>query len=118
MELKDFTKKIISDIVQSVDEVSSESRREIRLHYTKEARTIEFDIAITVERSDRKKGDVGVKVIEFVQGQGEMTRESKNSTVSRVKFGVNVSGQTKAEEAALEAQHNAAMRRINPNPAI
>ena len=99
MELEQFTKKIISDIVRAVDGVSDELQREVSLRDTKDTRTIEFDIAITTEKTDGVGGEAGIKVIEFIQGKGEISKEVKNSTVSRVKFGVNVNFWTKKEEA-------------------
>lgn len=103
MELKDFIKKVLADLVNSVEEVRSESHRDMHLTSTKENRTVEFDIAVTVEDSTAGSGKAGIKIFQIIEGGGEVSKESKNSSVSRIKFGVHIDALTKVEEA----QHTA-----------
>ena len=96
---------MIVDIVEAVEEASAESKREIKLDDVEEkARTIEFDVAVTVENNIEGTGKAGIKVVQFIQGEGEISKEVRNSTVSRVKFGVRVGSWTKEEEATERAK--------------
>jgi len=104
MELKQFIKKAITDIVESVDEVSEVAARAVQLDSSKETRSIEFDIAVTVEKGSKAQGTAGIRVLEFAQGGGELSQETRNSTVSRVKFGVNVSQLTKEKAKEISAR--------------
>jgi hypothetical protein len=47
-----------------------------------------------------KSGKAGIRVLEFVKGDGEISKESLNSTVSRIKFGVHIDTETKSESLA------------------
>ncbi|MFA5093318.1 MAG: hypothetical protein WC543_05190 [Candidatus Omnitrophota bacterium] len=98
MELKDFVKKVLSDLVQGVEEARNDSIRDMKL-YDKEMKTVEFDIAVTVEDVDTVSGKAGIRVLQFAEAGGDIAKETKNSTVSRVKFGVFIGTQTKQEEA-------------------
>ncbi|MBI4138001.1 MAG: hypothetical protein HY482_00175 [Candidatus Wildermuthbacteria bacterium] len=98
MELKEFIKQALVDVAKAVDESSSASMREIYLLPTADSRTVEFDIAVSVEKENTKGGKVGIKVLEFVEGGGTLESISRNSTVTRIRFGVHVSSATKAEE--------------------
>lgn len=51
---------------------------------------IEFDIAVTAEQKNGKKGEAGLKVLS-VGAQGEMSSEKSQSTVSRIKFKIPLS---------------------------
>lgn len=94
MELKEFVKKVLIDLVQSVEEADSISPRVMYL-YDRENKTVEFDIAVTVEDIDKLSGKAGIRVLQFVETGGDMAKEIKNSTVSRVKFGVYIGGPKK-----------------------
>ena len=102
MELKEFVKKALVDVVEAVDESASASMREIYLLPTVDSRTVEFDIAVSVEKESTKGGKAGIKVLEFVEGGGALESISRNSTVTRIRFGVQVSSATKAEEKEEE----------------
>ena len=114
MELKNFIKKALSDIVQAVDETSEESRRKITLEKTAETRTVEFDVAVTVDEGTDIEGEVagkvGIKVVALLEGKGKIVRETKNSRVSRVKFGVNVKTLTKEEERRREVEYERSLQ--------
>ena len=109
MDLKEFIKSVLLDIDKAVDEARAESKRDIQLSVTNEQRSIEFDVAVSVEDTKTKTGKAGVRVLEFAEAGGTISAESKNSTVSRIKFGVHIGAMTKDEEAVqnkfLEAQY-------------
>ena len=104
MELKDFIKKVLTDLTESVEEIRSESNRDMCLVSTKENRTVEFDIAVTVEDATASSGKAGIKVFQVIEGGGDVSKESKNSSVSRIKFGVHISESTKKEITERNAQ--------------
>jgi len=97
MELKEFVKKVLNDLVLGVEEARSGSVRDMKL-YDKDSKTVEFDIAVTVEDVDKKSGKAGIRVLEFAEAGGDVMQEVKNSTISRIKFGVYVDGLTKDED--------------------
>jgi hypothetical protein len=112
MNLLEFVSQAISEIVQAVDDVGTKSSRSIYLESTGETRTIEFDIAVSAEEMSAAKGGAGIRVLQFMEAGGDMTSEIKNSTVSRIRFGVRVSKTTKNE--AERAATNMLMSRPHP----
>lgn len=106
MELKDFVKKVLIDLVQGVEEARSEAVRDMKL-FDKEGRTVEFDIAVTVEDVNKNSGKAGIRVLQFIEGDADVAKETRNSTVSRVKFGILVGGLTKDEDARRAAEAKA-----------
>lgn len=103
MELKEFVKKVILDLDQAISEANAETKREVRFKGVKEHRTaLEFDVAITVESSDSAKGNGGIKVWGIVEAGATATSELKNSTVSRVSFGVDIGEYTKEEKSNFQ----------------
>ncbi len=99
MELKEFVKKVIIDLDRAISEANNETEREIRFKGVKEQRTaVEFDVAVTVESTDSGKGGGEIKVWGIGQIGATGSTELKNSTVSRVSFGVDISEQTKKEQ--------------------
>lgn len=107
MELKEFVKSILNDVVEAVEETRKSSGRDMRLESSKDQRTVEFDIAVTVEGSTSATGKAGIKVFEVIQGGGEASQESKNATVSRVRFGVDINRFTKEEEDRFRVEQEA-----------
>ena len=100
MELKDFVKKVIIDLDQAISEANNETNREVRFKGVKEHRTaVEFDVAVTVEATDSGKSGGGIKVWGIAEIGVTGSKELKNSTVSRVSFGVDIGEYTKAERA-------------------
>lgn len=100
MELKDFVKKVILDLDAAISEANNEAEREIRFRGVKEKRTaLEFDVAVTVESSDGSNGGGEIKVWGLAQAGGNVTSEQKNSTVSRVTFGIDVDEYTRIERS-------------------
>jgi len=105
MELKEFVKKVIIDLDQAVSEANKETEREIRFKGIKEQRTaVEFDVAVTVESTDSGKGSGEIKVWGIGQVGATGSTELKNSTISRVSFGVDISEVTKKEQSEHDAR--------------
>jgi hypothetical protein len=73
-------------------------------------RTIEFDIAVSAEETDQKSGKDGIKVLQFAEAGGDISKDNKNSTVSRIIFGLRIEPSTKEEHeassAAMRAHNN------------
>jgi hypothetical protein len=115
MELKEFVKKVIADAVKAVDESSATASRDITLAYRQDKRTIEFDVAVSAEETKSTDGKAGVKVLSFMEAGANVNNETKNATVSRITFGVDVSTSTKRENAMLQAVYdqNRENKRIN-----
>jgi len=117
MELKEFIKKVIDDAVQAVDESSSTASRSVTLAKRDDRRTIEFDVAVSAEEKTTAEGKAGVRVLAFIEAGGNMGSETKNSTVSRITFGVDVNTITKQEQAQINNQFNQRPRNYQ-NPGI
>lgn len=105
MELKEFIKKVLIDITEAVAESREKSIYDIKLRSSGEKRTIEFDIAVSVEQNKTKEGGAGIKVLQFLEAGGQIGNEVKNSTVSRIKFGVHVNESNKDEETRFDAEN-------------
>ena len=99
MNIEEFVKNILVGIDRAVDLARDEMKRDINFSDSKDQRTVEFDIAVAAEEVDRKSGKAGVKVLQFVEAGGNISKESKNSTVSRIKFGIHIDAMTKMEDA-------------------
>jgi len=50
--------------------------------------------------------------LQFAEAGGDISKENKNSTVSRIQFGVHIDSMTKEEEARLVAQNQSYNRSI------
>lgn len=109
MNLKDFVKNVLVDLDTAVNEARTLTQRDIAFTQNSDNRTVEFDIAVTVEEKDSKEGKAGVRVLQFAEGGGSLANEKKNMTASRVTFGVRVDSMTR-EEQEEEARE---IRRIN-----
>ena len=104
MELRDFVKEVLTQIVDGVRDAqqpnggafvvpTGDGNHKYAEHprFASSARIkstiVDFDVAITVEDSDKAGAKAGVKVFSVQFGaEGEIA--SKNSTVSRVQFAV------------------------------
>ena len=106
MELKEFVKKVLVDLVDAVEEARSASSRDMHLASEQQTRTVEFDIAVSVEDSSGATGKAGINVLKFAEAGGQISEQTKNSTVSRVQFGVNVNYYTKNEEQTIATRRN------------
>lgn len=112
MELKEFTKKAIAEIVEGVDEVSNNLQRRVLLSDIKEKRTIEFDVAVTVEENIGSGGKGEIKVLGLIMAGGGVEKETKSSTVSRIQFGVYVDVDTKKESQRKQVEVNDHNRKL------
>ena len=106
MELKEFINKAINEIVEATKLSNQDADREIKLAKLSTDRTIEFDIAVSVEGKSEGQIGGGIKVWGFVEGGASKSNEITNSTVTRIKFGVNVGEKTKAEVSRINTMLN------------
>lgn len=90
MELQEFIKSSLEQIVGVVNEVNRDLGNSIYFTDKGDQRTIEFDIAVSAESGDTKSGGLAIKVLEIVDVGGKKDKSEKNSKVSRIKFGVNI----------------------------
>lgn len=66
MDLKDFVKNALHDIVVAVEEAREGSTRDMHLSSHKESnQTVEFDIAVAVEDVKGGQGKAGIKVFQM-----------------------------------------------------
>lgn len=114
MELKDFIKKVLIDLDNAVIEASRESNHNISFSDNKDRRTVEFDIAVTTEEIDSKSGKTGIRVLSFAEAGGDISKENKNSTVSRITFGVHIDSMTKARMQEINNQYKRNEENYNP----
>ena len=112
MNLQEFVKDVLVQINAAVDEARQITSRDIRFSDNDGARTIEFDIAVSADEKNSQSGNAGIKVLRFVEAGGDMAKELKNSTVSRIVFGLHIELSTKIER---EAQNNSVITHNNEN---
>ena len=99
MDLKEFVKSVLIDLDKAVDEARQQTSRDISFTSNNNSRTIEFDIAVTAEENQTAAGKAGVKVLKFIEAGGDLSKENKSSTVSRISFGLRINSFTKDEDA-------------------
>lgn len=104
MNLQEFVKNVLVEINAAVDEARQITSRDISFSEKDNARTVEFDVAVSAESSDKKSGKAGIKVLQFAEGGGDISKENKNSTVSRITFGLRIDPMTKNEVAKSIAE--------------
>ncbi len=118
MNLRDFVKDVLVGIEGAIESARKDTLRDISFAETKDQRTVEFDIAVSVEELDKANGRAGVRVLEFAEAGGDISKENKNSTVSRIKFGVRIDSITRDEHQRINseiARVNAENDRLNDN---
>lgn len=98
MELKDFIKRTLIDIVTGVEEANKEKNRfhltSQRHHGTGESgQKVEFDVSITVNESSDSDIKGGIKVALVSLGGGVKESES-NQNIQKIKFEVFISGKS------------------------
>jgi hypothetical protein len=104
MNLQEFIEKVLVEVNAAVDGARRETSRDIRFAENQSKRTIEFDIAVSVENNSAKSGKAAIKVLQFAEAGGQLSAESKNSTVSRVTFGLHITPFTKAENEQMDSE--------------
>jgi hypothetical protein len=103
MELKEFVINAIIELDQAIDKINEDTSRKVRFSTTKEKRTVEFDIAVTVEVKNVKNGEASIKVLQLVAGGGNLSKENLNAKVSRIQFGIDIDPYTKKENENFPA---------------
>lgn len=117
MNIEEFVTNVLIDLDRAVNNARSETARDISFTQTADSRTVEFDIAVSAETLDEASGKAGVRVLSVVEAGGDLKQSNKNSTVSRVKFGVHIEPLTREEneQRAAEFREASARRRANLN---
>lgn len=110
MELKEFIKNALNDILTGVEEVRVDAVRDIRVEGDKDKSAIEFEIAVTVENDNTTKNGGKITVLSLLSAGSESAKEYKNSSVSKIKFGVYVDSETKIEENLRRSQQEEYIR--------
>lgn len=95
MDLKIFTKTVLKDLVGAVEESSKELNREILIGKNEHNKSVEFDIAVTAEKSNNNTEGLAIKVLSF--GSEEV---SKQTVLNRIKFGLFVSSESFEQQKA------------------
>lgn len=106
MDLKEFISNTITDIVSAIEETSGNLGRDVFLNENEQIRTIEFDVAVSAENVIEGEGKSGVRVLQVVDIGGKVKKENKNSTVSRIRFGVHVNKFTREQDEENMRQLN------------
>lgn len=107
MDLQEFVKTVLIQIDAAVDEAQALTKRAVRFSDKGNSRTVEFDIAVSVETVGGKEGKASLKIWQISETGGSMHSTSKNSSVSRVSFGVEVASKTKVEQSEWDQKHHA-----------
>lgn len=96
MELKEFIATTIKQVVEGVvdaQDYMSKERINAVVNAQRGARidkTIEFDIAVTVNESSSTSAGGGITVASIINAGGKKQVESMEQSISRVKFSVDV----------------------------
>jgi hypothetical protein len=95
MELKDFIKRTLIDIVTGVEEANKEKNRfhltSHRHHGTGESgQKVEFDVSVIVNESSDSDVKGGIKVA-FVDLGGGVKESQSNQNIQKIKFEIFIS---------------------------
>ncbi len=99
MDLKEFTKQTLIQIVEGAKEANSAiSEHNAQIHtyndngYAKSfpITKVDFDVAITTTESEGTNGSAGLKVVSIVNLGGNVESKIENQTVSRVKYSLSI----------------------------
>ena len=103
MDIKEFVKESLRQIVEGVREVQSEVADKSQIAPIGNRREkVEFDVAVTVEEEKTKDRKAGLSVYCIKAGAGGQTSAS-TSTVHRIKFSVDIDFESKDEKEHREA---------------
>ena len=104
MDLKEFTKQTLVQIVEGAKEANAELERvNAYIPYTNIGNTkepyaiddeqtarkiinVDFDVAITATESEGANGGGGLKVASIITLGGEVQSKTENQTISRIKY--------------------------------
>ncbi len=89
MNVKEFVKESISQIIIGLDELQNDDKlkRAVVVPYHSNRQEVEFDIAVTAVEGKETGGKAGISVWSIGAGVSGKS-ESTNSTLSRIKFSV------------------------------
>ena len=107
MDLKEFVKTVLVQIDAAVDEAQKVTNRNIKFSKHETARTVEFDIAVSVKETGKSGGEAKIQVLQSLTLGCNKSKVDESSTVSRVRFGVEVSAMTKPEQMQWAEHHSA-----------
>ena len=106
MDVKEFVKETLRQIVEGVKEIQSEVAGKSQVAPIGDKREkVEFDIAVTVEDEKSSGKGAGLSVFHFRAGIDGQASAS-TSIVHRIKFSVSVDFESKEEQAARKAQRS------------
>lgn len=100
MDLKEFTKETLVQIVEGVKEANDAiSNKNAHIHTQDESATygishpitnVDFDVAITTSETDGTNGGGGIRVAGFISAKGNVESKIENQTISRVKYTIQL----------------------------
>jgi len=103
MDIKEFVKETLRQIVEGVKEIQGEVATKAQIApIGNQSEKVEFDIAVTVEEEKTKDKKAGLSVYCIKAGAGGQTSAS-TSTVHRIKFSVGIDFESKEEETSRYA---------------
>jgi len=97
MLLKDFIKNTINDVVSAIEETSQSQDREMHLASPHDNKCINFDIAVSAETSTAEHGQGCIMVANILKIGSDGKDELKNSSMTRISFGVYINSKTNNE---------------------
>lgn len=108
MDLKEFTKETLVQIVQGVNEANIELKEHNayvtyrilkseagnshvdRSHSITNAVNVDFDVAVTTTETDATSGGGGIRVAQLLHGGVESLSSSESQLVSRIKYSIPI----------------------------
>ena len=113
MELREFIKNVLTDIIEGVEDVRLSAVRDLCVQGDKDKSAVEFEVAVIVESTDSTSKGGKIKVMELLQGGTESTKDQRNSSVSKIKFSVQIDQETKRENQQRVARNQ--LGRLTPH---
>lgn len=117
MELKDFVKETIVQIVKGIDEANAtlsernafvassnfQTNKDIKYATDKEGRChyvtdLDFDVAINAQKSKALEGGGGIEILSVLKLGGKSSNENLNSSTNRIKFTLPLALPTEPEK--------------------
>ena len=97
MELKEFIKETLNDIIDGVREAQQGSSKDVAINprikkvsdFTREIQYVEFDIAISELNEDGASGRIGVGV-PIIGANGSVSSGKQTEEATRIRFKVGV----------------------------
>lgn len=96
MELKEFTKLALIEIVEAAKEANEvfqenafiSNKHSDGSYWKYDPQFVEFDVAVTSTETDSSNGGAKLKVASMLSLGGDLSSQSINQTVSRIKFSI------------------------------